>query len=264
MMFKKVLIKGAGDIASGIALRLHHCGYQIIMTDILIPTTVRRTVAFSPAIYLAKAMVEDVSGLYCRSLTEAKAAIMTGQLAIMTDEAADIQDSWKPEVVVDAILAKRNLGTKITDAFAVIGIGPGFTAGLDCHCVIESMRGHFLGRCIWSGEAIPNTGVPGSIGGYGVERLVRATADGIFFGTVSIGSRVRAGDLLGYAGEAPVYARIDGIVRGLLQDGVTVFRGMKTGDVDPRCEESHCFTVSDKARSIGGGVLEAILTIQRE
>lgn len=258
MMSKTVLIKGAGDLASGIALRLYRSGYSVVMTDIAVPTTVRRTVAFSPAVYRGEAVVEDVTGIRCNSLEVVKKTIKERKIAIVVDEHADICRELKPDVVVDAILAKHNLGTKLTDAATVIGVGPGFTAGKDCHVVVETKRGHYLGRCIWEGSAIPNTGVPGLIGGYATERLIRATADGYFRGCVSIGDRVKAGDVVGYAGEKPVYAQIDGVVRGLLQDGVPVKEGMKSGDVDPRCEIDHCFTVSDKASAIGGGVLEAI------
>lgn len=283
----KVLIRGAGDLASGIALRLHHSGFRIVMTELAVPTTVRRTVAFSPAVYLGQARVEDVTGVCCRSFEEAEAAMDQGKVAVMVDETGEIRTRFCPDVVVDAILAKRNLGTRITDAPTVIGVGPGFTAGEDCHCVVETKRGHYLGRCIWEGSAIPDTGVPGVIGGYSTERLIRAGADGIFRGAVKIGDEVKAGDIVGYvlragvtsdcAGKAgdvaghvsgkdcddrgqriPIRAQIDGVVRGLLQDGVAVRAGMKAGDVDPRCQVSHCFTVSDKAAAIGGGVLEAI------
>ncbi len=271
-MRKKVLIRGAGDLASGIALRLFRSGFEIVMTELSVPTTVRRTVAFSPAVYLGKMQVEDVTGILCDSYEVVENTIKNGKIAIIVDEKTKICKIWKPDVVVDAILAKRNLGTKITDAPTVIGVGPGFTAGKDCHCVIETKRGHYLGRCIWQGSAIPNTGVPGMIGGYGMERLIKAPADGIFHGTVSIGAVVKAGDLVGYvtggqesdSDDVPVRVQIDGVIRGLLQDGVPVTEGMKAGDVDPRCEVSHCFTVSDKASAIGGGVLEAILRREHE
>lgn len=258
-MCKNVLIKGAGDLASGIALRLHRCGFFVVMTEISVPTTVRRTVAFSPAVYLGSCQVEDVVGVYCETLDEVELALKKRQIPILIDETATIIKSWKPDVVVDAILAKKNLGTTLQDAKRVIGVGPGFVAGKDCHCVIETKRGHYIGRCIWSGSAIPNTGVPGEIGGYGLERLIRATAAGSFKGCVAIGDQVNAGDIVGYSGEQPIQVQISGIVRGLLQDGVQVTAGMKAGDVDPRCEKAHCFTVSDKATSIGGGVLEGIL-----
>lgn len=258
----RVVIKGAGDLATGIALRLFRSGFQVVMTEIQAPTTVRRTVAFSPAVYLGQMQVEDVTGVRCNNLEVVEETLESGKIAVVVDENADIIKKMKPDVVVDAILAKKNLGTKITDAPVVIGVGPGFTAGTDCHCVVETKRGHYLGRCIWEGGAIPNTGVPGLIGGYGLERLIRASGDGLFQGAVEIGDEVKAGQLVGFAGEHPIYAQIDGVVRGLLQDGVQVTAGMKSGDVDPRCEKKHCFTVSDKASSIGGGVLEAILCMQ--
>lgn len=255
----KVLIKGAGDLASGVALRLHRSGCSVVMTEIDRPTTVRRTVAFSPAVYEGSCTVEDVTGIRCADLEQVEVALAAGKIAVVVDEQARMKDDWQPDVVVDAILAKRNLGTAMSDAGTVIGLGPGFTAGQDCHCVVETMRGHYLGRCIWDGSAIPNTGVPGPIGGYTRERLIRASADGIFRGTVRIGDIVEAGMVVGYVQDTPVLAEASGVVRGLLQDGVTVTKGMKSGDVDPRCEAVHCFTVSDKASSIAGGVLEGIL-----
>lgn len=258
----RVVIKGAGDLATGIALRLHRSGFQVVMTEIPVPTTVRRTVAFSPAVYQGETQVENVTGKRCETMKVAEETLKNGNIAVIVDEHADIIKEMKPDVVVDAILAKKNLGTEITDAPIVIGVGPGFTAGADCHCVVETKRGHYLGRCIWEGSAIPNTGVPGLIGGYGLERLIRASGEGAFKGMVEIGDEVKAGQLVGYAGEQPIYAQIDGVVRGLLQDGVFVTAGMKSGDVDPRCERKHCFTVSDKASSIGGGVLEAILCMK--
>lgn len=255
----RVLIKGSGDLASGIALRLHRAGFRILMTDIAVPTTVRRTVAFSPAVYQGHMQVEDETGVLCDSVKVAEQEIQNGNIAIMVDETARCIHEFHPDVVVDAILAKRNLGTKITDAPFVVGVGPGFTAGEDCHCVVETKRGHYLGRCIWKGSAIPNTGIPGMIGGYGLERLIKAPAAGVFKGAVEIGAVVKKNDVVGYVDQTPVLAQIDGVVRGLLQNGVEVTAGMKSGDVDPRCDVAHCFTVSDKASSIGGGVLEAVL-----
>lgn len=255
----KILIKGAGDLASGIACRLYRCGFEVIMTEIPVPTTVRRTVAFSPAVYQGTALVEDIEGVLCKNPDELEGAVRKRRIPVVIDETCRIRTLWKPDVVVDAILAKRNLGTKITDAETVIGVGPGFTAGTDCHCVIETKRGHNLGRCIWKGSAIPNTGVPGMIGGYDKERIIRATADGIFHGCAAIGDMVEKGWMVGKAGETPIYAEVGGVVRGLLQDGVTVQKGMKSGDIDPRGVVESCFTVSDKASAIGGGVVEAIL-----
>ncbi|MEY8352410.1 selenium-dependent molybdenum cofactor biosynthesis protein YqeB [Lachnospiraceae bacterium 54-53] len=260
----KVLIKGAGDLATGIGCRLHRCGFDLVMTDIAVPTTVRRTVAFSRAVYEEKALVEDVTGVLCRSPSEINEALFNDRVAVIVDEACRFKEVWKPDVVVDAIIAKKNLGTKITDAETVIGVGPGFTAGLDCHVVVETKRGHDLGRCIWEGSAYPNTGVPGMIGGYDRERIIRAASDGIFQGAVSIGDLVEKGEVVGYSGGTPIYAQVGGVVRGLLQDGVAVEKGMKSGDIDPRGVVENCFTISDKATAIGGGVLEAILSLRKK
>ena len=259
-MDKKIWIRGAGDLATGIALRLYRSGFDIVMSDIAVPTTVRRTVAFSPAVYTGETSVEGITGKLCENISMIDTVIESGCIPVIVDPSGEIMKEYKPDIIVDAIIAKTNIGTKITDADIVIGVGPGFEAGVDCHAVVETKRGHNLGRVLWSGSAYPNTGVPGNIGGYTVERIIRATADGVFRAKVNIGDYVKAGDLLAYCDETPVYANIDGIVRGLLQDGVKVKTGMKSGDVDPRAEKEYCFTVSDKASAIGGGVLEAILS----
>jgi len=260
MMDKKIWIRGAGDLATGIALRLYRSGFDIVMSDIAVPTTVRRTVAFSPAVYTGETSVEGITGKLCENISMIDSVMESGCIPVIVDPSGEIMKEYKPDIIVDAIIAKTNIGTKITDADIVIGVGPGFEAGVDCHAVVETKRGHNLGRVLWSGSAYPNTGVPGNIGGYTVERIIRATADGVFRAKVNIGDYVKAGDLLAYCDETPVYANIDGIVRGLLQDGVKVKTGMKSGDVDPRAEKEYCFTVSDKASAIGGGVLEAILS----
>ena len=257
-----IIVRGGGDIATGTIYKLYQSRFPVLVLEIANPSCIRRTISFCEAVFDKKVEVEGVTAKRTESLEDAFAIYGQGQIPVMIDENGSMIQEVQPPVVVDAILAKRNLGTKITDAPAVIGVGPGFCAGTDCHCVVESKRGHYLGRCIWDGPAIANTGVPGLIGGYGLERLIRASDDGVFRGTVSIGDQVKAGELVGYAGETPIYAQIDGVVRGLLQDGVLVTKGMKSGDVDPRCERKHCFTVSDKASSIGGGVLEAILCHQ--
>ena len=260
----KILIKGAGDLASGIACRLHRCGFLVVMTEIPVPTTVRRTVAFSRAVYENRTKVEDIAGVLCRSMEEIEEALSRDQVAVVVDEECGIREEWNPDAVVDAIIAKKNLGTRITDADIVVGVGPGFTAGRDCHCVVETKRGHDLGRCIWNGSAIPNTGVPGIIGGYDKERIIRAVDNGLFHPAVTIGTVVELNDVVGYVNDAPVLAQVGGVVRGLLQDGVTVFCGMKSGDIDPRGVTGHCYTISDKASAIGGGVLEAVLSLQKK
>ena len=254
----RVLIKGSGDLASGIALRLHRAGFRILMTDIAVPTTVRRTVAFSPAVYQGRMQVEDVTGVLCDSVKVAETEIQKGNIAIMVDEKAEVRKEYLPDVLVDGIMAKKNLGTRISDAPLVIGIGPGFTAAGDCHFVIETQRGEHLGEVIREGSAIPNTGIPGNIGGYTVERLLKASADGIMHPVARIGDVVKKGQIVARCGDEPVYARLHGIVRGMLQEGVPVKKGLKIGDVDARIEEKLCYTISDKARKIGNGVAEAI------
>lgn len=255
----KVLIKGAGDLASGVACRLYNAGFSIIMTDLPVPTAVRRTVSFSRAMYEETAVVEGIIARRCGDIKEALQVVKNKEIAIITYDMTGIYEEYKPDVVVDAIIAKKNLGTTINDAKIVIGVGPGFTANMDCHCVVETKRGHYLGRCIYDGSAIANTGIPGDIGGYTTERILRAPVEGIFEPALEIGSVVNKGDICGYVDGVPMKSQISGVVRGLLQSGVSVYEGMKAGDVDPRCEVAHCATVSDKARSIGGGVLEAIM-----
>jgi xanthine dehydrogenase accessory factor len=254
-----VVIKGAGDLASGIALRLHHAGFGIAMTEIASPLSVRRAVSFSQAVYEGRKQVEDITAVLVDDEAGMKRAFQEKQIAVFIDPAASIVRRFKPAALVDAVMAKKNTGTAITDAPVVIGVGPGFTAGVDCHTVIETQRGHTLGRVITEGCALPNTGIPGDIGGYTIERLLRCPADGVFEAVASIGDRVKKGDTVAMVETFSVKAEIDGILRGILPSGISVKRGMKAGDVDPRCEGEHCFTVSDKALSIGGGVLEAFL-----
>ena len=254
-----VLIKGAGDLATGIAHRLKKSGFDIIMTEIDKPTTVRRTVAFSQAVFDNEIEIEGIKGVKVNNINEIYKEISKGNIPVIIDEKADIIKELNPKVVVDAIIAKKNLGTSISDAPIVIGVGPGFEAKIDCHLVVETKRGHYLGKVIEKGSAIPNTGVPGNISGYTKERIIRASNDGKIKPVVAIGDYVKKGDIVAYIDGIEVLAEIDGIVRGMLQEGIDVFKGMKSGDIDPRCEKNHCFTISDKARSIGGGVLEAIM-----
>ena len=258
-----VFIKGAGDLATGIAYRLKVCGFNVVMSEIEKPTTVRRTVAFSQAVFDKTTEVEGMKGVLVDSVDKINEELTKGNIPVVIDPKGEFIEKLKPQVVVDAIIGKKNCaGTKISDAPIVIAVGPGFEAGADCHCVVESQRGHYLGRTIYKGCAIPNTGVPGNIGGYTVERIIRACDDGIIEPLVSIGDYVEEGQELASVNGNYIYASISGIVRGMLEKGIRVNKGMKSGDIDPRCERHHCFTISDKARSIGGGVLEAILTLQ--
>lgn len=254
-----ILIKGAGDIATGIAVRLKNAGMQVVMTEIAIPTTVRRSVAFSRAVYEGSAVVENITARLVLDFAQIPAVLQRDEIPVLIDPRCEVLKSIHFDAVVDSILAKKNLSTDPTQAPVVIGIGPGFLVPQDCHCVIETQRGHDLGRCIYQGCAAKNTGIPGEIGGYTVERLLRAPCDGIFHPILAIGDIVKAGQTVAMVDDRPVTAQIDGIVRGMLQDNVPVKAGMKSGDIDPRGCYEHCFTVSDKARAVGGGVLEAIL-----
>lgn len=254
-----VVIRGAGDIATGIALRLCRAGLQVVMTDLRQPTAIRRTVAFSQAILHGEATVEGVTAKRAESPAQALELLERGFLPVLADPAGACIPVLKPGAVADAILAKKNLGTQITDAPVVIGVGPGFTAGTDCHAVVETMRGHYLGRVLYEGSAQPNTGIPGLIGGFAGERVLRAPADGIFHPLLDIGAQVKLGDVAAEVDGAPMACTLDGVLRGILPEGTPVRKGMKAGDIDPRCKIEHCYCASDKALAVGGGVLEAVL-----
>lgn len=258
------LIKGAGDIASGIAVRLKRAKFDIAMTDIERPTAIRRTVCFSQAIVNGWAYVEDIKAERAQSIDDIYEIIKRGNIAVIADEKAECIKTLKPYFVIDAILAKKNLGTSIDDAPVVIGVGPGFRAGVDCHAVIETQRGHYLGRVILEGSTAENTGVPGNIGGYTTERIIRAVKDGIFTPVCQIGDIVEAGQTVAYVDGEPVKCLIGGVLRGILPENTPVYKGMKSGDVDPRCKKEHCYTVSDKASAVGGGVLEAMLRLKED
>lgn len=254
-----VIIRGAGDLATGIALRLKRAHISVIMTDIPAPTAIRRTVAFSQAIVLGETKVEDVTARRVETPEAAMALLQENVVPVLVDPEGACISILKPDAVVDAILAKRNLGTQITDAPVVIGVGPGFTAGVDCHAVVETMRGHTLGRALYTGSPLPNTGIPGLIGGRSGERVLRAPADGIFEPRMEIGQLVQEGEIAATVNGKPMRCTLTGCLRGLLQGGLQVHEGMKCGDIDPRGQQANCFTASDKATAIGGGVLEALL-----
>lgn len=254
-----VLIRGAGDLASGIGWRLYRSGFSVAMTDLPNPTAVRWKAAFCPAIWKGEWQVEGVTARRCEHQKEVQVCLKHREIPVLPDPDGAAISRLKPDVVVDAILAKRNLGTKMTDAPLVIGVGPGFCAGEDCHCVVETKRGHTLGRVIYHGRAIPNTGIPGNVGGYTAERVLRTPCGGAFVPLCEIGDRVEAGQIVALVGGEPVKTQITGCLRGILPAGTQVpGAGFKAGDVDARCERENCFTISDKALAIGGGVLEAV------
>jgi xanthine dehydrogenase accessory factor len=254
------LIRGAGEMASGVAHRLHQSHFKICMIEIPHPLAVRREVTFSEAIYEGEKEVEGVRAKLISKTEEIKSVWEKSKIPILVDpDGKKTRSFLKPNVLVDGIMAKKNLGTQINDAPLVIGLGPGFSAGKDVHIVIETNRGHHLGKMILSGSAEPDTGIPGEIGGYTMERLLRTIKKGIFHPQKSIGDRVNKGSVVAVVEDFPIIAKISGVVRGLLREGVEVRKGMKVGDIDPRGKKESCFTISDKARAIGGGVLEAIL-----
>lgn len=253
---KKALVRGAGDLATGVGVALQRAGYQVIMTEIAEPLTVRREVAMSRAVYEGHAEVEGVKGVLVTDYQEAVHALKEEKIAVIIDPAADIRKEFCPDVLVDAILAKRNTGTTCADAPYVIGLGPGFTAGKDVHAVIETMRGATLADIIYDGVPIPNTGVPGYVGGYALERLIKACGTGMMEPKVRIGDIVKKGQLLAVTGGKPVYSQLDGVIRGMLQGGVKVKTGLKIGDVDPRKDKKLCYQISDKANKIGDSVVK--------
>jgi xanthine dehydrogenase accessory factor len=229
------------------------------MTETSNPQAVRREVAFSEAIFDSEKEVEGVIAKRVEFQDQIPEVWKDKKIPILIDPDAKVKDLLKPDVLIDATLAKKNLGTKITDALLVVGLGPGFSAGKDVHLVIETNRGHNLGRIIANGEAEPNTGIPGSIAGYTEERVIRAPRAGNFKALKKIGDGVRANEKVGMIGNVEVRSTIAGVIRGLLRDGTEVWKGMKLGDVDPRGIKAHCHTISDKARTISGGVLQAML-----
>lgn len=256
----KIVMRGAGDLATGVALRLHRCGFNnLLLLETEHPLAVRRRVSFSEAINIDEVSVE---GLTARRIGEVDAAAKCwarGEIPILVDPQGSSVAQMQPDVLVDAIIAKRNLGTRRDDAELVIGLGPGFCATEDVDCAIETMRGHDLGRVLRQGSALADTGIPGVIEGYSHERLLRAPAAGLFETELDIGAMVKAGEVVATVAGKPVVATISGVVRGLLRSATPVQKGMKLGDIDPRAEAALCNRVSDKAMAVAGGVVEAIL-----
>ena len=253
-----VVVRGGGDLATGVVWRLHHGGFGVVVTELAAPLTVRRTVAVSTAVTCGQTAVE---GMVARLVDaeEARRVAARGEIAVVVSPTLP---ALGQDVVVDARLAKRNIDTRVSDARLVVGLGPGFCAGVDCHAVIETMRGPRLGRVIWQGSAAPNTGTPGEVGGHGADRVLRAETGGIARWDREIGDAVEAGERLGIVGDQVLPAPFRGVVRGLIAEGTPVAPGCKVGDIDPRAD-TRCDEISDKALAVGGGVLEAVLRWMR-
>jgi xanthine dehydrogenase accessory factor len=286
------LIRGGGDLGTGVALRLHRAGWRVIITELLQPLVIRRTVAFASVIYDGSIEVENTIGLCIHAdqiEREAETCWAADQIPVVVDPDRIAAAQLYPIAVIDAIMAKRNRGTQIGDAPIVVGLGPGFTAGVDCHAVIETQRGHNLGRVYYRGAALPDSGTPGNVGGQDTQRVVRAPVDGVFYAQRKIGDRLKAGDVIGRVitvdvsltdsaawrlaaidrdASQPlgivVKTKIDGVLRGILHDGLKVSANTKIADVDPRGEVENCFTVSDKSWAVGGGALEAVLYLRQK
>ena len=258
---RRVVIRGAGDLASAVGWRLRMAGFGVVMTEVARPLAVRRRVSFCEAVWDGSAEVEGVQAIRIQGPEEARAAMERGTVPVLVDPDLAGLPALAPDVLVDATLAKKNLGTRMDMAALVVGVGPGFCAGRDVHMVVESNRGHHLGRVLTRGEAAPDTGVPGVIAGYAAERVLRAPADGRFEAGIELGDMVSAGQEVATVGGASLRTEIDGIVRGLIRPGSPVVRGMKVGDVDPRGDRSCLETVSDKGLAVAGGVLEAICRV---
>ncbi len=266
-----VTLKGAGDLATGVIHRLVRAGFPVMATELPQPTVLRRTVAFAEAVTLGKMTVEGITAVRVDSIEDIQDALKNGLVPVVIDPDGILLKQMHPTVLVEATLSKHNSGIAIDDAPIVIALGPGYEAGKDVHAVIETNRGHNLGRVYLEGCAEPNTGVPGSIAGYSGERLLRSPCAGTIFGLRQIGDTVLAGETIAVVkastaskDEMPVIAAISGILRGLVRDSLAVSPGMKVGDIDPRAVREHCFTISDKSRAVAGGLLEAVMYLERK
>ena len=264
-----IIVRGGGDLATGTIYKLYKCGFSVLVLEVENPSAIRRNVAFSEAVYEGQQTVENVTCFRADSLEEAETFLKEGKLTILVDPKGTAISRLKPMAVVDGILAKKNLGTNRNMAPVTVGLGPGFEAGVDVDAIIETKRGHNLGRVLWSGCAAPNTGIPGIISGFGKERVIYSPAEGILRNIRKITDTVAKGDVIAEVetenGCVPVHAAIDGLLRGLIRDGYPVTNGFKIADIDPRMEEyQNCFTISDKARCIAGGVVEAVLQLKGE
>ena len=259
-----IIVRGGGDLATGAIYKLKKSGFSVLILEVESPSAIRRNVAFCEAVYQGRQTVEDMTCYKAESLQQAQQYLSEGKLTVLVDPTGESISKLKPLAVVDAILAKKNLGTNRNMAPITVALGPGFTAGQDTDAVIETKRGHNLGRVLWQGAATPNTGIPGLIGGYGKERVIHCPAEGILRNVCKITDTVKRGQEIAVVetenSHVSVVASLDGLLRGLIRDGYPVTKGFKIADIDPRTEEyQNCFTISDKARCIAGGVLEAIL-----
>lgn len=267
-MDQLVIVRGGGDIATGTIYKLYQSGFPVLILETPNPSAIRRNVAFSEAVYQKTQTVEDITCYLAEDLAEAISFLQEGKLTLLVDPEAKCIPTLKPMAVIDGILAKKNLGTSKDMAPITIALGPGFCAGIDVDAVIETKRGHNLGRILYTGSAAANTGIPGNIAGFSKERVIHSPAEGILRNICHITDTVQKGQQIAVIetpdGTVSVDATINGLLRGLIRDGYPVTKGFKIADIDPRLEEyNNCFTISDKARCIAGGALEALLYLRR-
>lgn len=269
-----VIVRGGGDIATGSIYKLYQCGFPVLILETEYPSAIRRNVAFSEAVYQGSHTVEGVTCFRAENLEEARMLLQQKKLAVLVDPEGHCISQLRPIAVIDAILAKKNLGTNRQMAPVTVALGPGFEAGKEVDAVIETMRGHSLGRVFYQGSAAADTGVPGMIAGYGKERVIHSPGEGVIKHRKAITETVSKGEVIAWIRPSeesreemwiPVEAAIDGLLRGLIREGYPVTKGFKIADIDPRISEyENCFTISDKARCIAGGVLEALLHLREE
>lgn len=262
-MKKTIIVRGGGDLATGTIHRLWSAGFGVLVLETGDPSAIRRQVSVCEAVFEGEAAIEGMKAVRAESLECAASVIEKGNVAVIVDTEGKSIFKLKPDVVIDAILAKKNMGTHINMAPLTIGLGPGFQAGIDVDYVIETQRGHNLGRIISQGSAAPNTGIPGNIGGYTSERVIHSPESGRLGSVKNIGDTVKKGEVIAFVENKNqrinIYASIAGIIRGMIKDGYNVNKGLKIADIDPRREElENCFTISDKARCIAGSVLELV------
>lgn len=258
-----VIVRGAGDLGSAVAWCFHTVGFRVLITEAPEPMAVRRAAAFCDAVYDGSAQVEGVRARLVKDVKGVEAVHAAGDIALLVDPDLSQALTLAPLAVVDAVMAKANVGTRLDMAPIVIGLGPGFTAGRDVHAVIETNRGHYLGRIIWEGSAQPDTGVPAPVEGHAEDRVLRAPVAGRVHWDCAICSIVRAGQVLGDVAGQPILAPFDGVLRGAIREGTAVSAGLKIGDVDPRLDMQACFTISDKARTVACSTLHALLILAR-
>jgi len=251
-----VVVKGGGDLATGVAYHLFRAGFRVLVTEVAQPLAVRRAVSFAQAVYSGEHVVDGVTARRACSVDEA--STLQGVIPVLIDPQASSVHELRPHVLIDGIMAKANTGTRLCDAATVIALGPGFTAGIDCHAVIETSRGEAMGRVITCGSASADTAIPGEVGGETTRRVLRAPISGRLHALREIGDGVCPGDIVALVDGTPVESQIGGVLRGLLHDGVHVSAGTKLGDVDPRSQRELCFTMSDKSLAVGAGALEAV------